>query len=61
LEVAKARFALGQADNFDITDAQEDLLQAQSDLLEATADYNIGLAELEASIAGPVVATRATP
>jgi outer membrane protein TolC len=61
LEVAKARFALGQADNFDITDAQEDLLQAQSDLLEATADYNIGLAELEASIAGPVVAVRATP
>jgi outer membrane protein TolC len=61
LEVAKARFALGQADNFDITDAQEDLLQAQSDLLEAMADYNIGLAELEASIAGPVVAVRATP
>jgi hypothetical protein len=25
------------------------------------ADYNIGLAELEASIAGPVVAVRATP
>jgi outer membrane protein TolC len=61
LEVAKARFALGEDDNFDITDAQEDLLQAQSDLLEATADYNIGLAELEASIAGPVVAARVTP
>jgi outer membrane protein TolC len=61
LEVAKARFALGEADNFDITDAQEDLLQAQSDLLEATADYNIGLAELEASIAEPIAATRTTP
>jgi outer membrane protein len=61
LEVAQARFALGQADNFDITDAQQDLLEAQTDLLTATADYNIGLAELEASIAGPITSSGATP
>ncbi|MDH3599267.1 MAG: TolC family protein [Candidatus Tectomicrobia bacterium] len=54
LEIARARFALGEATNLDITDAQEDLLDAQSDLLEAIVDYNIALAELEASIAGPV-------
>lgn len=60
LEVAQARFALGQADNFDITDAQQDLLEAQTDLLTAMADYKIGLAELEASIAGPVIFSGAT-
>jgi outer membrane protein len=59
LEVAQARFALGQADNFDITDAQQDLLEAQTDLLTAMADYKIGLAELEASIAGPVTSSGA--
>jgi outer membrane protein TolC len=61
LEVAQARFALGQATNFDITDAQQDLLDAQTDLLTATADYNIGLAELEASIARPIMPSEATP
>jgi outer membrane protein TolC len=60
LEVARARFALGQADNFDITDAQQDLLEAQTDLLTAMADYKIGLAELEASIAEPVTFSGAT-
>jgi outer membrane protein TolC len=60
LEVARARFALGQADNFDITDAQQDLLEAQTDLLTAMADYKIGLAELEASIAEPVAFSGAT-
>ena len=59
LEVAQARFALGQADNKDITDAQDDLLEAQTDLLRAMADYKIGLAELEASIAGPVTSSGA--
>ncbi len=52
LEIAKARFALGQTTNFDITDAQEDILDAETDLLRAIVDYNIGLAELEAQIAG---------
>jgi OMF family outer membrane factor len=54
LEVARARFALGQATNFDITDAQEDLLDAETELLEAIVAYNIALAQLEASIAGPL-------
>jgi outer membrane protein TolC len=54
LEIARARFALGQATNFDITDAQEDLLDAETELLEAIVEYNIALAQLEASIAGPV-------
>ena len=61
LEVAQGRFALGEASNLDITDAQQDLLEAQTDLLTATADYNIGLAELEASIAGPITSSGATP
>ena len=52
LEVAQARFALGQADNFDITDAQQDLLEAQTDLLTAMADYKIGLAELRQVLPG---------
>jgi outer membrane protein TolC len=52
LEIAKARFALGQTTNFDITDAQEDIVNAETDLLRAIVDYNIGLAELEARIAG---------
>jgi outer membrane protein TolC len=54
LEVSKARFALGYATNLDITDAQDDLLNAETDLLEALVDYNIGLAELEAAVAGPI-------
>ena len=54
LDFAQARFALGLATNLDITDAQEDLLGAETDLLEAIVDYNIGLAELEARIAGPI-------
>jgi outer membrane protein TolC len=54
LEVAKARFALGLATNLDITDAQEDMLNAETDLLRALVDYNVGLAELEGSIAGSI-------
>ncbi len=54
LEVAKGRFTLGVATNLDITDAQEDLLDAETDLLSEIANYNIGLAELEAAIAGPI-------
>jgi outer membrane protein TolC len=54
LEIARARFALGETSNLDITDAQEDLLEAETDLLEAIVDYKIALAELEASIAGPL-------
>ena len=52
LEISKARFALGQTTNFDITDAQGDIVNAETGLLRAIVDYNIGLAELEARIAG---------
>ena len=54
LEVARVRFQRGIADNFDVTDAQKDLIDAESDLLAAIVDYNNGLARLEASIAGPL-------
>jgi outer membrane protein len=54
LEIARARFALGETSNLDITDAQEDLLESEIDLLEAIVDYKIALAELEASIAEPL-------
>jgi outer membrane protein TolC len=54
MEVSRGRFALGLATNLDIIDAQEDLLDAETDLLQAVVDYNIGIAELEASIAGPL-------
>jgi outer membrane protein len=54
LEVANGRFALGLATNLDITDAQADILDAETNLLRAIVDYNIGLAELEASAAGPL-------
>jgi outer membrane protein TolC len=54
LEVGKAQFALGQATNLDITDAQQAILDAETDLLIAIVDYNVGLADLEASIAGPL-------
>ena len=54
LDVGRAQFALGLATNLDITDAQQELLNAETDLLAAIVDYNIGLAELEARIAGPL-------
>ncbi len=54
LEVGRAQFALGQATNLDITDAQQALLSSESDLLAAMVDYNVGLAELEARIAGTI-------
>lgn len=52
LEVARARFALGEATNFDITDAQEALLNAETDRLTAIVDHSVGLAELAASVGG---------
>ena len=54
LEIARARFALGQATNKDVTDAQEDIRDGEIDLLRSIVDYDIGLAELEASIAGQI-------
>ncbi len=54
LEIAQVRYQRGIADNFDVTDAQEDLVDAESDLLAAVVDYTNGLARLEARIAGPL-------
>jgi len=54
LETANTRFRLGLADNFDVTDAQEDLVSAETELLTALVDYVNSLARLEARIAGPV-------
>jgi len=54
LETADTRFRLGLADNFDVTDAQEDLVSAETELLTAIVDYVNSLARLEARIAGPL-------
>ncbi|MGH9892679.1 MAG: TolC family protein, partial [bacterium] len=51
LEVGRTQFALGQATNLDITDAQQSLLNAETDLLAAIVDHQVGLAELEAALA----------
>jgi outer membrane protein TolC len=54
LEIAQVRYQRGIADNFDVTDAQQDLVDAESDLLGAVVDYTNGLARIEARIAGPL-------
>jgi outer membrane protein TolC len=54
LETANTRFRLGLADNFDVTDAQEDVVAAETQLLTAIVDYVNSLARLEARIAGPL-------
>jgi outer membrane protein TolC len=54
LEVARGQFSLGLATNLAVTEAQEDLLDTQTDLLTSLVDYHVGLAELEASVAGPL-------
>ena len=54
LETANTRFRLGLADNFDVTDAQEDVVSAETEFLTAIVDYVTSLARLEASIAGPL-------
>jgi outer membrane protein TolC len=54
LEIAQVRYQRGIADNFDVTDAQQDLVDAESDLLAAVVDYTNGIARLEARIAGPI-------
>ncbi len=51
LEIARVRYQLGLANNFDVTDAQADLRDAEEGLLEAITAYAIALAELEARIA----------
>jgi len=54
LEIAGTRYQLGLANNFDVTDAQKDLVDAESALLSAVVNYANGLARLEARIAGPL-------
>ena len=53
-EIAQGRFKHGLANNFDITDADRDLVAAESQLLRAVVDYASSLAFLEASIGAPI-------
>ena len=54
LETANTRFRLGLADNFDVTDAQEDVVSGETDFLTSIVGYVNSQARLEASIAGPL-------
>lgn len=54
LEIANTRYQLGLANNFDVTDAQNDLVDAESALLQGIVDYANGVVRLEARIAGPL-------
>ena len=49
-EVAGARFKMGAASNFDVTDADEELIRAETELLSTVAEYASQLARLEARI-----------
>ncbi|HEM46895.1 MAG TPA: TolC family protein [Alphaproteobacteria bacterium] len=53
-EIARGRFELGLASNFDITNADEELIRAESLLLEALVDYATQIARLEASVGGEI-------
>lgn len=53
-QIAQVRFQLGHANNFDITDADQELVAAETDLLKAVVDYATNLAFLEARVAGPL-------
>jgi outer membrane protein TolC len=53
-ETANTRFRLGLADNFDVTDAQQDVIDAETAFLGSMVDYVNSQARLEASIAGPL-------
>ena len=53
-EIASVRFQLGLADNFDITDADQDLIDAETELLTAITEYAINLARIEAAIVRPI-------
>jgi outer membrane protein len=53
-ETARARFERGLANNFDITDADEDLVNTESELLRALVDHAVNLAILEAKVVGPL-------
>jgi outer membrane protein TolC len=52
VEFANVNFQLGRADNFDITDAQKDLIEAETDYIEEIVSYRIALARLEQLLGG---------
>ncbi len=53
-KVAEARFQMGAANNFDVTDADQDLIRAESELLSTVAEYATQLALLEARVGAPL-------
>lgn len=53
-KVAEARFEMGEANNFDVTDADEDLIRAETELLSTVAEYATQLARLEARVGTPL-------
>lgn len=52
VEFANVNFQLGRADNFDITDAQKDLIEAETDYVDEIVSYRIALARLEQLLGG---------
>ena len=53
-EIARGRFEMGLASNFDITDADSELVRSESLLLAALVEYASNRALMEASIGGPL-------
>ena len=54
LDQAEARSARGSGSSLELTGAQDRLLAAKTDLLRSVVDYDVGLAELEAVLGGPI-------
>jgi outer membrane protein TolC len=52
LEMATLNFALGRASNFDITEAQKDLLKGETDYVNAVVNYQVQLAKIESLVGG---------
>ena len=53
-EIARGRFEMGLANNFDITEADAELVRSESLLLAALVEYASNRALMEASIGGPL-------
>ena len=53
-EIARGRFEMGLASNFDITEADAELVRSESLLLAALVEYASNRALMEASIGGPL-------
>jgi outer membrane protein TolC len=54
LESAKAAYVAGTLNALDLLDAEHVLFEAHTALARARTDYRLGIAELEAAIAGPL-------